>query len=486
MNKQDISHMRNYEISEIVSYIKNGQFCQLIGLPGVGREQLFELLRSEKSIRQKHLGEEEKHYHFVMVDFAEVREKPLDDVLKLLFLELSDSLRDRGYEEANEYVRKERDDSLSHPEVTILLQGLKRSVEYLAKEKNLRIIYLFDRFEEYISSVSDTFFVGLSSLRRRSGDTLSVVFALTRPLEHSIEPEYFKDAYDLLAGNRVYMRLFDKASIMYEIGKLEERFSEDFSESVRNVVVHQTGGHRKMTILAFEELGRVSSKEMIRDYQNDTVEKFLLDSLTVRGVSYQIWNSLRPQEQELLKRQVRHVGGRVFETEDEKKRIEYLAEVGVLVPQASVILSEAKDLIEKREYKKDSSHLVQNDSGVDGYHFSIPLFESFVRYRVEHKLDERLQYNVETKRVFIGEQDITDTFTSSEKKALLYLLEHKDSVVSRDDLIQAVWKESVSAEGVSEQALDQLIYRLRRKIEPDFGNPQHLLTVKGIGFRLVF
>src|ERR1700722_8835038 len=77
---------RKEEIDKIISYVRNGNSCQLIGIPGVNRSTVLELLVYNKDIRQKHLGESQEVNHFVLVDLSEIRNRPLSDVMKYLFL----------------------------------------------------------------------------------------------------------------------------------------------------------------------------------------------------------------------------------------------------------------------------------------------------------------------------------------------------------------------------------------------------------------
>jgi len=67
---------------------------------------------------------------------------------------------------------------------------------------------------------------------------------------------------------------------------------------------------------------------------------------------------------------------------------------------------------------------------------------------------------------------------------LLELLYDRDGrVCSRDEIVEAVWPE-VAEEGVSDQAIDALVRRLRERIgEMDPGH-QYIVTVRGHGFRL--
>ena len=72
--------------------------------------------------------------------------------------------------------------------------------------------------------------------------------------------------------------------------------------------------------------------------------------------------------------------------------------------------------------------------------------------------------------------------TLSEFKVLSLLAAQPESVVSRRDLMQHLW----SSEHVGdEHACEVHISNLRRKIERDPSQPQRLVTVRGMGYKLV-
>jgi two-component system, OmpR family, response regulator RegX3 len=72
--------------------------------------------------------------------------------------------------------------------------------------------------------------------------------------------------------------------------------------------------------------------------------------------------------------------------------------------------------------------------------------------------------------------------TLSEFKVLSLLAERAESVVSRREIMQHLW----SSEHVGdEHACEVHISNLRRKIERDPSAPARLLTVRGVGYRLV-
>ncbi|MEM7353591.1 MAG: helix-turn-helix domain-containing protein [Acidobacteriota bacterium] len=75
----------------------------------------------------------------------------------------------------------------------------------------------------------------------------------------------------------------------------------------------------------------------------------------------------------------------------------------------------------------------------------------------------------------------TQPLSAREVDLLCVLLEHRGEIVRREDLLARVWG---YASDVETRTLDTFIYRLRRKLEPDPTGPQHLQTVRGVGYKL--
>ncbi len=66
---------------------------------------------------------------------------------------------------------------------------------------------------------------------------------------------------------------------------------------------------------------------------------------------------------------------------------------------------------------------------------------------------------------------------------LAHLNEHCGQVCSKDAIGNAVWPEY--HEGVYDYQVENLVRRLRAKLELDPANPQLLVTVRGLGYKLV-
>jgi len=66
---------------------------------------------------------------------------------------------------------------------------------------------------------------------------------------------------------------------------------------------------------------------------------------------------------------------------------------------------------------------------------------------------------------------------------LAFLHENRGRVCSKDEIGRAVWAEY--QEGIFDYQIENLVRRLRTKIETDADAPQLLLTLRGLGYKLV-
>ena len=72
--------------------------------------------------------------------------------------------------------------------------------------------------------------------------------------------------------------------------------------------------------------------------------------------------------------------------------------------------------------------------------------------------------------------------TLMEAELLRHLIRNSGRIVSRKSILEEVWG---LHEDTDTRAIDNFIVRLRRYIESDPAKPQHLLTVRGVGYRFV-
>lgn len=95
----------------------------------------------------------------------------------------------------------------------------------------------------------------------------------------------------------------------------------------------------------------------------------------------------------------------------------------------------------------------------------------------------RLMMDARSRRVWINQQLLVPPLSAQQFKLLLTLYENQGQVIGRADLVAAVWGEEQSA-GVSDQALDALIRRLRDRLAALDPIHHYIDTVRGHGVRM--
>ncbi|MCL4387091.1 helix-turn-helix domain-containing protein [Patescibacteria group bacterium] len=424
------------EIEKILSFVKEGNSCQVVSAAGVGRSNLLGLLTYNRNIRIKHLGQNQKNFHFVLLNFSEIRRKPLVEATKFIFLGILDSLRERGMKKDYEKINRIFKESVEFNDELVQFSGLKKTIDYFALEKNLTLILLFDRFEEYVPTLTSEFFANLRILRNRAKYHFSVIFSLNRPLEDLVEPLLFADFFEFVAGRTIYLPIEDKPGLLFRISHLEKVSGKNIDKKTLDKVLSLTGGHGRLTILALETILSLDGK---MPTINEQLIGHLLTQRPIRSALFAIWNSLSPSEQQ-------------FFVDNHQEPI-YLEKIG----------------------------LCYNGK------VQIPIFEEFVKQEIIRKKKitqkEEIVLDENTNEIKKGEIVISDHLTSSEFKLLRFLLQNKEKILDKEEIISTVWGSQKTTLGVTDQALDQLIFRLRKKIETNPNKPKYIQTIKGRGFK---
>ena len=92
-----------------------------------------------------------------------------------------------------------------------------------------------------------------------------------------------------------------------------------------------------------------------------------------------------------------------------------------------------------------------------------------------------LEVNVEAGIVRLNRHAIQ--LSPKEFSLLVYLYENRGKVCSKDEIGRTVWSEY--QEGIYDYQIENLIRRLRTKIESDANTPVLLITVRGLGYKLL-
>lgn len=90
----------------------------------------------------------------------------------------------------------------------------------------------------------------------------------------------------------------------------------------------------------------------------------------------------------------------------------------------------------------------------------------------------------ETHAVWVDAQPVEPPLSARQQSLLELLVERDGDVVTREDVVAIVWAD-VAAEGVSAEAIDALVKRLKARIRPLQLHGDYIDVVRGRGLRLL-
>ena len=106
---------------------------------------------------------------------------------------------------------------------------------------------------------------------------------------------------------------------------------------------------------------------------------------------------------------------------------------------------------------------------------TLPLAEAGVQRR------DQLQVNASARQVSFGRSVLDPPLSPAQFALLEALIDADGDVVTREEIIEIVWPDAVG--GVTDQALDALVYRLRERLAELDPDHDYVITVRGHGFR---
>lgn len=96
---------------------------------------------------------------------------------------------------------------------------------------------------------------------------------------------------------------------------------------------------------------------------------------------------------------------------------------------------------------------------------------------------ERLMLDMRARQVWLNQAQMSPPLSAQQFQLLWTLYQNSGRVVTREELVSSVWGEDQSA-GVTDQALDALIRRLRDRLAAMDPTHNYIVTVRGHGIML--
>lgn len=358
---------------------------------------------------------------FVYLDTNDLTEISLQQFWLLLLKRLYDTASELPADKKDHVTKLYKEIvGKGNPEALFLLEGIKEIAEIYASSEHYLVIAL-SRFDRLLPVFSEPFFANLQSIVDSASEHITYIFTSYLPFSKLCPEIYFAASFSMFTKT-YYLKPVVGDDLYIIIDAFERQRGIALPQEVRKCLVHLSGGHVQLLQLF---LIVVSEFHTTAKTDEATLLITLPSDERIGLQCDEILESLTPQEKNYL------LAGQP----STQKPSEYLLETGIIVQNGSTRL------------------------------FS-PVFEQYLKNKQKELALPQHPFSVLTKK---------------ESMLLTYLVEHKTEICSRDDMIAAVWPEF---EDISDWALDQLVSRLRRKLESQ-GAQMKIKTNRGKGYQLV-
>ena len=358
----------------------------------------------------------------IYVDLNMLTKSSVDDFFDYLFLCLK-----------NEEIYKNQ-----NPNFATNYQDITQYFLDISKDSK-QIVFIIDRFEKVCEQFPKELFDSIRYVTKNSQRKVMFIFGVDREITDIRSISELDQFYTLINEATYYLKPLNEKDFQDYSLKLAQELNLKISKEEINTIYELTGGNLRMlkSYLTHLENHQDNISQEIINYSNDS------------RISYQVervYSHLNIKTQDLLQKLVFNLP---LDLED-KLNLEKAVKMG---------------LVSKNE--KISSELLSN--------YIKNLFSTN---------NSGISLNEKTGEIMKNNSKIDTKLSGNEYKLLKFFLENQNQVLSRDDVATAVW-DSNTKQGVSEEAIDQLISRLREKIEDDKNNPKHIITLRGRGYQFL-
>lgn len=428
---------------KVLKRLLNGDSVLLVALSGMGKSRFVRDLVFSRDTQNLAKG---RKIFFVNVNLDDLPQLSALEIYRLALKRAFDQIEQKRLkitipDEEKSLVRLENNPSL-------LLEKLRTTLRMLCVAGH-SIIFSIDGLGRLVDTQDETFFANLKSLRDYcSADKFT--FLLCAKREPSGEDlAKISPIYKLFSPFTFFMQPLDKKDSETMIKDIANSRELKLSKKMTGEIVKMSGGYPTLIKgLVLHLSQRTNSRDI-------SLDEKVLDSPAIMVRLDEAFNHLDYDEQEMLRK------------------------LSVSASKANLDDESVKTLVRKGIVSQKGE-------------ITIPLIKYYLKFVNKNSTAETstgsnkipskygLYIDSATKRVYKNGDELHN-LTKQEFRLLSFLNINKEKICDREEIIQAVWEIDENT-GISDEAVDQLVTRLRGKIEEAKSNPQHLITIRGRGF----
>ncbi len=422
----------------------------LVGVNNVGKSWLLRDFRRPE-VRAQIRPDLAAHIHIFYIDCNRMLEVSEQAFYELILRVLMQHLDDDGT--LRSHIAKAYSQLISPPSKLHIPLSFNQAITALVESRSSQAVFVFDEFDSAFRALDGRAFLNLRALKDRYGDALSYVTATHRRLIHLRMGEDVDDFIELFGADVRYVPPMGEADARELIAACGQEMGARFDKADIAFLLSQSGGHPVLLELACRKLAQITGLRQRTASGDQLIHREVRDLLRrdpgVIAECQKIWRDLTDQEQTALES--------LFSADPQAapEAIDELRRKGILVADG------------------------------DAPQVFAALFADFLMRRMAGRREPRkgVRVDVESGVVTVDGQPV-ENLTRLEFRLLLLLYGRMNKICDKYSIVESVWGEEYVDE-VYDSAIEKLVSRLRKKIEPDPSNPRYIVTVRGRGYKLV-
>lgn len=430
------------EACRVMEWIKAGQSGCILGLRGAGKSNFLRFLLLEE-VRRRYLGKSYADTLFILVNMLSLTERTEWAVYELILDRLMGQVHLGGVgRQAVEELTSLHREVTRHRDPLIARRAVERCVSVLCEPSARHLVLFLDEFDAVFRELSPSLFRCLRAIRDDHKDQVSYITVtfgeLPKLRDDAPEVEHFCRLVD---RNVCYLGPYGKEDARQMIRYLASRRSVIVSEEDVARLFELSGGHAGLLKATLSLIW-----DRYRPGITTEIAKSLVDEPVIEAECHKIWKSL---------------------TENEQMALCALAREMPVDPDTFNHLKR-RGLARQRDHKRTL--------------FS-SAFAGFVRLNGPPPVAGTIVSR--SPRIVQIDGQMIEELSELEFEVLCYLYEHRGCVCTKQDLIEAIYRQQYDQadRSINDARLQQVVARLRAKIEPDSGHPIYILTVRREGYR---
>ncbi len=449
------------EMSQLAGWIQAGDSGAVVGPAGVGKSNLLGFLCRRPDALALYLDAAARPISLIFVDLNDLPALDPATLYRVIIRAIYESRQQLSPPLLESVAGAYHETRTNSDPFTI--QTSLRELLHAFHEQSLQVVLALDRFDHYCQIAPQLMLDTLRALRDSFKDTLSYLVGMRRDIAYLSDPALLGELYEILDVHVCRVRPLTTEDARHLAARELSVAPRPPDSALIDRLIYLTGGYPAWLKIACSWW--MTSPALPPAEWTPA----LLAEHTIQYRLTDLWVSLSQVEQRVLS----EVAGGMDTS---------AAAQSISARHAKKTRSTADEpLIWQEQIKQplallEAKGLIQNEAGQ--WRIFCPLLADYIA-GLPGSGRGQIWLDQSAGDIYQG-QSVLENLAPLERSLLSYLVAHPRIRHTYTAIIQAAWPGEVNKEGVSNEALFQVITGLRRKIEPDPAHPCYLVNWRGI------